>query len=753
MRRRLSARDALLAATLCAAIALPLAFAQAAAADLFGPISLASESATQQATYARDPAISGDGRYVAFDGSFGGETGVFRRDLATGVVEPVAVGEADTPAGSATLPSISKTGQYVSFTTTAQLTPGDTNKGPDVYVRNMEIEAHGPCEVPSPPSALPEPCAYKLASAVNGSEAALTYKTSSPSSYGSVASGRSALSANGRYVVFVTTAVSNLANSGEVTTPALQVAVRDLETEETQLVSVAESGGPVVGNEGAAVYGAVYAPGGHIPPFEPTAAYSLPSSTGASISADGSTVAWMGQNISAQAPTLSGEALPPKYTEPLWRRISPAEPARRITGGSDPSAPGCAASGETSLPQEAPPSDPCQGPFLTLRETTSPGIWQERPGDSVPQLSANGSIVAFISQAPPAGSGNGFGELYGEVYVADMSDGLSRVQALRPLTELASGDASDLATTAPIIDLGISPEGSQVAFTTRRTQFPLGSLAFVSQPAAAAGMVELFDVDLTDDTLTRVTQGFEGGPAEHPHAAVGAGQEDPYGPTDGALSPSFSEDGDTLAFSSTASNLVYGDGNTPQTAGGGTFDGSDAFVVSRMLFNPVPTPQEISPAPPGPSLVPAWQLGVTAASRPDGSVQLEVEVPGSGTLHAYAESPVRIRVVDASRAKHRGRTSTTVAARVLATATKTTAASVEGLVVLTLKLAPRYQALASGHGGLSSTVSVTFAAPDHPTLRQSIAVTFRRTVEPARRSRSRGAATARRRRARGGAAR
>ena len=40
----------------------------------------------QQADYAHDPAISGNGRYVAFDGSFGGLTGVWRRDLQTGAV-------------------------------------------------------------------------------------------------------------------------------------------------------------------------------------------------------------------------------------------------------------------------------------------------------------------------------------------------------------------------------------------------------------------------------------------------------------------------------------------------------------------------------------------------------------------------------------------------------------------------------------------------------------------------------------------
>ncbi len=47
-------------------------------ARLRGPL---EGGAAQQAEYAHDPAISGDGQYVAFDGSFGGVTGVWRRDL------------------------------------------------------------------------------------------------------------------------------------------------------------------------------------------------------------------------------------------------------------------------------------------------------------------------------------------------------------------------------------------------------------------------------------------------------------------------------------------------------------------------------------------------------------------------------------------------------------------------------------------------------------------------------------------------
>jgi hypothetical protein len=685
-------------------------------ADVFGPIALVSKSSTQQADYAHDPAISGNGRYLAF----AGQTGVFRRDLLTGAVEDVAAGEAGSPAGSAALPSISASGRFVSFTTTAQLVPGDTNEGPDVYVRDV--------------AATPPAPQYALGSAVDGSsEEALSYQTKEPKRFGSVAAGRSALSADGTRVVFVTSAISNL--SGEET-PALQVAVRDLGSDRTQLLSVALGGGPVSGVEGTAVRGGVYAPGNGAPPFERTPTYGLGSTTGASISADGSTVAWMGQDVSAQAPALSGEVLPPRYSEPLWRRIA-GGPTRRITGGSDPANPDCAARGETSLPGGGAPGDPCQGPFLTFSEPTTPGIWQGRPGDPVPRLSADGSTVAFLSQARPVTSGNAFGELFSDLYVADMSGGLSRVAASRPLTELASGDVNDPATTAPLIDLGISPDGMQVAFTTQRTAFPLGSPGYVTAPAGVAGMAELFDVDLDNDTLTRVSHGFEGGPGEHPHGATGSGRA-PYGSSDGALSPSFSSDGNTLAFSSTASNLVYGDGNTPPTDGSTTFDGSDAFTVARVLFIPEPTPQQISAAPAGPSTAHAWLLGVTARSRVDGTVALDVRVPGAGKLRAGAASAVRVRVNSRARGAHgaagRGHSSAAVRTRTVAASTKTARGGAGGFVTLVLTLQKPYKALALKRGGLSSTVNVTFAAAGHRLLRKDIAVSFRRTAKPARRA-------------------
>jgi hypothetical protein len=713
-----------------------------ATADVFGPISLVSASTppavpasnAQQTVYAHDPAISGDGRYVAFDGSFGGETGVFRRDLRTGAVEPVAVGATGAPAGSAELPSISRDGRYVSFTTTAALSPEDDNEAPDVYVRDMQATTGGPAE-------------YTLASAVAGSAQGLTYEPSGGSSYGSVASGRSALSADGRKVVFVTTAVSNLAGAK---TPALQVAVRNLDTDSTQLISVAydpatgrpaidpltKQQEPVSGEEGGLTYGAVYSPSLPPPAFGPPAAYALQSPVRASISADGSTVAWMGQDISRQARVLSGEALPAQYSEPLWRRIAdgPEALTRRVTGGSDPASAACVASGESTLAEMTSPSDPCQGPF----RTEGPGVWTGGTGNPVPQLSADGSTVAFLAGAPPIGGTFGGDVLNSnsDLYVVDMATGLTRAQALRPLTELASGNAQDPATTAPIVDLAISPDGSQVAYTTQRTVFPLGSPAYVTAPAAAPGMVELFDVNLADDTLTRVTHGFAGGAGEAPHGTEVPGQ-DPYTNSDGALSPSFSDDGDTLAFSSTAANLVYGDGNTPQQAGSPVFDGSDAFVVSRVVFGATPAPQYVSSAPPGPSLTPAWRLGVSAFSRPNGTVLLEIQAPGAGTLRARARGVVRVKLKARSRASRssariRG-ASVTVAERTIAT--RNTHVRGSGLMVMTLKLTKPYDALAAARGGLSSTVGLTFSAQGHPTLRQSVTATFLRGKPPVRRRR------------------
>ncbi len=367
----------------CALLALLAAGAPAAGADVFGPIELASTSAPAEGPHAQAgeaifPVISANGRYVAFVGTFAGVPGIWRRDLVTGAIEQVAPGDA-------TMPSISENGRYVSFTTNERLVPEDTNSSPDVYVRDME-----------PGEGEPE---YTLVSAVNGSDEAATYnfaaKPGEEAEYGSIASARSAIDKQGNKVVFVTTAESNLLGGAEPT-PAREVLVRDLETKETTLVSAEYepvAGRPANGEDrpvptyGAEQYGAVFL-GAEAPPFrrlQPNP--SVPDDgenvwVGASISAEGNAVAWMGQELEEQTQLLPGEQTErePSAAEPLWRDIDagPSAPIRRVTGGSDPTNPLCVASGEQKLKGRLSPLDPCAGPFRTLPRGTGGAVGHER---------------------------------------------------------------------------------------------------------------------------------------------------------------------------------------------------------------------------------------------------------------------------------------------------------------------------------------------------------------------------------------
>ncbi len=711
---------------LCALALVAVTQAGAARADVFGTISMLSASPFGQAQYAHDPALSEDGRYVVFDGSIAGVQGVWRRETRPGAnFEEVA-------GGDATLPSVSADGRYVSFTsnegaslpilTDGRIHAGTPAEAPSVYVRDMAI-APG------------EPGAFTLVSAKDHSTQSLTYEfpgvEEEPlTEYGAVAAGRSAISADGRTVVFVTTAQSDLAGPG---TPPLQVAVRHLDSDQTSLVSVrfdpatgrpaidAETGAtePVLEEEGR--YGAVWTKGTGTTPFRPgkggsiTRAYEPPKLPGAAISADGTAVAWYGGQISEQVRTLSAEPLTKLYGEPLWRRIAngPGEPTRRVTGGSDPESPGCLASPEPSLPSTPVPGDPCQGPFAVQR---SGGIWNGgEDSDYVPRLSANGDDVAFLASAPLTGEGAAFGisgsAFNSDAYREDMT-APTKASGLQRITQFASGNTARNSTNADVWDLAISADGQQVAFTTRRTVFPLGTPAFVSSPAAVPGLVEMYEADLEDETLTRVTRGYEGGVPEH--SELESAKEDRYVKgSDGSLSPSFDASGQMLAFSSTAANLVFGDGNSPPN-GQGEVDGADVFLVPRIVFSSEPTAQSISPAPANPSLAPPWRLLVTAASLANGVVQLKARVPGAGKLAASATSALP---ASSSRVHEKRKRKRTVA--------KASAPAHDGtLVKLKLQLSGPYRGFAFRAGGLRGTLTVTFSAEGHPTLRKRLVVRF-----------------------------
>jgi hypothetical protein len=243
-------------------------------------------------------------------------------------------------------------------------------------------------------------------------------------------------------------------------------------------------------------------------------------------------------------------------------------------------------------------------------------------------------------------------------------------------------------------------------------------------------MSELYDADLTDDTLTRVSKGYEGGPSERPHKTVTTGEADPYGVrTDGALSPAFDDAGNTLVFSSTASNLVYGDDNTPAIqAESGSDDGSDVFAVSRATFEPVVTETYVSKAPPSAAPPSVWRLFASAKSLRDGRVQVTAETPGAGVLSVYVRSSVPdTSSASVARAASRPRAHAAQISRYVALGFGFVNAPSGGFATVTLSLPASYRALAARPGGLGGTATVTFS-PElawHPPMQSVLHVSFR----------------------------
>ena len=168
------------------------------------------------------PAISADGRYVAFlsvasnlvPGDTNGAPDVFVRDRRSGTTKRVSVASNDTQRnGSSFAPAISADGRYVAFTSGASnLVPGDTNGAPDVFVRDLRSGT-----------------TQRVSVAANGAQAnGDSDKSSTP-----------AISADGRYVAFVSLA-SNLVPGD--TNRTYDVFVRDRRSGSTERVSVATNG-------------------------------------------------------------------------------------------------------------------------------------------------------------------------------------------------------------------------------------------------------------------------------------------------------------------------------------------------------------------------------------------------------------------------------------------------------------------------------------------------------------------------------
>jgi Tol biopolymer transport system component len=513
------------------------AWSAATAAAEFGPIQLISKSSKEQAGFAREPALSEDGDYVAFYGELGGRVGIFRKDLLTGALTLVVEGVGE---GGAEAPSISAEGRYVSFTTTRSLEPAADPQAmtKDVYVADL---ASG------------EPT-YELASASNGERM--------PGN--SVAAPRVALSANGREVAFV--------NEG-------QVYVRDLETSKPTLISARRDRLDGAMTEEPVSDGGAYQP------------------SGAALSADGNAVAWVGEHLPEQVPLLrdeeeriqgiESESGENSYREPLWRLV-PTEsdenpPTRRIIGGGDPLAPGCPEGGTLTEPV-------CQGPFPALTANHDWTINAENGygkgwGTALPKMSADGSTVATI----------GWPEEVKELFVVDMASGLTRDQASKQLTrwinpdpgarspEIVFRESKYLQYTGQILECAISPNGDEIAFATERQYLEGGPTLISPRPASPSMVPELYQVNLGSQTIERVTPGPGTGISLAPSEGI----------FNGATAPSYDADGSLLAFADSAYNLVAGDAN--ESSDVFTVESKPAAKVEPSLISPPPSSISVLP--------------------------------------------------------------------------------------------------------------------------------------------------------------
>ncbi|HTA15846.1 MAG TPA: hypothetical protein VK781_13405 [Solirubrobacteraceae bacterium] len=707
----------------------------------FTPAALLSGTAQFQFEEADSPAFSADGRYVVFRGSLLGAAGIYRRDLQTGQIvmvagaskteAPSSISESTVGAPDATAPSISANGQYIAFTTSAVLDPkDDTGSGcPQVYVRNMGTLTE--------PLSAGAPGAYTLVSAVNEGSVGLTYVTPcTPSSTtqlqigGSQAASAVAMSANGKEVVFTVLGESNLTTGehGAPATPARQVAVRDLETQTTTLVSTTPAGEPTQG--GGAYPSLATEPGVGFISYPPG---DQPVGSSAAISADGSTVAWEGTNVPEQVPSateiterMASLGGPGKEVEPLWRRVAdgPAAVTRRLL---DAAGLNFYFFGSTAIENTGPV---LAGAFATNAEHEF----------VPPVLNENGTIVATIANAPtkegeedylfnPLSRKNGTPVPPADAYLVHVSDDQAVPVQVTALTATPSFAAENIRNTG-VKDIAISPDGSRVAFNTVRTVFALTSPTPTDLPVEEVNFAYTYEVNLSHDILQRVTNTYSGSPPNGNPGLI-----------------SFSGD-DSLALESSASNLFFGDG-TPGV--------SQVYLVKESQVAEPIAVQTTSSAPLTELPVSLWTLSATAVAERDGSVLLRVLLPGAGTLSVRADAQIptissssprkehpRVRAVSEvvvargtrkrPRVKSKDLHSSLVPTRTVAQAVASVLAPSE--LEMRLRVAAPYRTLVNGKKGLYCVLKVSFTAAGHEALSQEVPVTFLRVASHTKTQRS-----------------
>ncbi|MCJ2033265.1 Hint domain-containing protein [Methylobacterium sp. J-068] len=329
------------------------------------------------------------------------------------------------------------------------------------------------------------------------------------------------ISADGTRVSFTSSATNLVADD---TNNASDVFVRDLTTNTTTRVSVASDG-----SQGTA------------------------SSNSASISADGTHVVFASNAANLVAGDTNGttDVFVRDLTNSTTTRVNVASDGSQATGGasanSSISADGTRVAfasnannlvtGDTNNATDVFVRDLTAG--TTTRVSVSTGGAQSTGGSSsAPSISADGTRVAFASTATNLVGGDT--NSASDIFVRDLTaNTTTRVSVATDGTPTTSGDSSNAS---------ISADGTRVAFQSTATNL-------VSRDTN--GSSDIFVRNLTSNTTTRVSIANDGSQA-----------------TSSSTAPSISGNGARVAFTSFANNLVADDTN----------DSNDVFVADVVCY-------------------------------------------------------------------------------------------------------------------------------------------------------------------------
>jgi Tol biopolymer transport system component len=343
---------------------------------------------------------------------------------------------------------------------------------------------------------------------VAGADVAVEVSRVSVSTVGAQAdsfSGGSAVSATGRYVVFVSFASNLVADD---TNGSSDVFVRDRLTGVTRRVSLRPDGQQTVGDFSDP---GISADGRYVV-FSSTAADLVPGGT------DGHFQVFVRD---LRAGVTRQASVGPGGRQPNGASFDAALSADGLHVSFLSSASNLA-SGDTNGASDIFVRDLAAG--VTRRVSVGPGGRQADGFSVEPALSANGRYVAFTSFATNLVGGDTNGSA--DVFVRDRLDGVTRRASVGPGGRQADGGSSEPA---------LSADGRSVVFSSDASNLVSGD---------TNGVLDVFVRNLWSGTTRRVSVGVGGRPAD--------GE---------SFFPAVSADGRWVSFSSAASNLVSGDTN------------------------------------------------------------------------------------------------------------------------------------------------------------------------------------------------